>query len=271
MVTGIAFSKRFSENHHMRRLLPSLLLGCLALTASAADLLGPADYLKILVDSKLHYNVQSEPAKKPLEEMVCARRDASMRVVQNGKEKTLVAWTVKPEASSLFDEGESFYQAEKYAEAAAKYRQAIEADPEAVAAYFCYGDTFLFGAKDPAGALAQYQKGIALDPTLPLGYFFSSTALVQLGKRSIPATSPSGRSRRRIPGSGRSSLSSAILSIRRRDTSARRERTASTSSAERTVSGSATRPAKPHGRTSLVSQNREVTRVGRSTRSERAS
>jgi tetratricopeptide (TPR) repeat protein len=46
--------------------------------------------------------------------------------------------------------------------------------------YYYYGDTLLFGDKNPAAALEQYEKGIALDPTLPSGHFFAATALVLL-------------------------------------------------------------------------------------------
>lgn len=59
---------------------------------------------------------------------------------------------------------------------------AIEADPQAVAAYAFYGDALLMGAKDPAAALVQYEKAIALDPTLPMMHFFASTALRLLGR-----------------------------------------------------------------------------------------
>jgi hypothetical protein len=72
----------------------------------ADDLLEPAEYLKILTDSKLAYKFSMEPAKTPVEEMQCPRRDERTRLVVNGQEKSLVDWTVAPEALKLIQEGE---------------------------------------------------------------------------------------------------------------------------------------------------------------------
>jgi tetratricopeptide (TPR) repeat protein len=167
----------------MRRLLLLLSFFATAHTAIASDLLGPAEYLKILTDSKLRYKILSEPSKTPLGQMECERRTELLRVVSKGNEKSLVTWTIKPEAKKLLEEGEVLFQAKKIDEAAAKYKAALDADPEAVSGYFFYGDTLLFGnANDPAAALEQYRKGLALDPTLPSGHFFAATALVHLGR-----------------------------------------------------------------------------------------
>jgi hypothetical protein len=78
----------------MRTIL--LLLTVLSSAASlhAEDPIDPADYLKIMMESKLHYNLGSKPAQTPVEEMVCRRRDASTRVVMNGETRKLVAWPV---------------------------------------------------------------------------------------------------------------------------------------------------------------------------------
>lgn len=167
----------------MRPLL--LALSCaFAAIAAADDLLGPADYMKIITDSKLRYNINTQPAKTPIAEMQCPRRDASMRLLNEGKDKkSLVNWAVKPDAMKLIVEGEKLYDQKDYAGASEKYKAAIDVDPEAVLAYYFYGDTLLFGVNDPASALVQYRKGIALDPTLPSGHFFASTALVHLGRR----------------------------------------------------------------------------------------
>ncbi len=115
--------------------------------------------------------------------MTCPRRDDTLRLVaeENG-EKSLIAWEIKPEAKKLLDEGEVLYQSEKLAEAAEKFKAAIAADPQAATGYYVYGDTLLFGAKDPAAALEQYRKGLALDPSVPSGHLFASTALVHLGR-----------------------------------------------------------------------------------------
>ncbi|HJQ37352.1 MAG TPA: tetratricopeptide repeat protein [Thermoanaerobaculia bacterium] len=107
-----------------------------------------------------------------------------MRVVQHGAEKKLAPWPLTLETSGLLSEGEKLYQAKRFEEAAAKYKAALEKDPESASAYLFYGDTFLIGANDPAAALAQYQKAIALDPTLPRPHFFASTAYVQLDRNA---------------------------------------------------------------------------------------
>lgn len=162
--------------------LLSLFAAAVASTARAGDVLGPADYLKITIDSKLTYRMGFEPSKSPAKMPECPRRDASTRVVHDGTTTKLVAWTVNADAQKFIAEAEPLYQAKKYAEAGAKYHAAIAADPQAVIGHLSYGDTLLFGANDAEGALAAYRRGIALDPTLPLGHYFAQTALVHLGR-----------------------------------------------------------------------------------------
>lgn len=172
----------------MRRTLPALTLvifAAIAASTSAAEkVLGPADYLTLMTESKLRYNLIGEPSKTPLAPMDCPRRDEVSRVeVKGPNDKTLVESKEKPEATKLIDEGEALYVAEKRDEAVAKYRAAIAADPNVPRAYFYLGDALLFGtAADPAAALEQYRKGVALDPTIPSGHFYSATALVRLGR-----------------------------------------------------------------------------------------
>jgi tetratricopeptide (TPR) repeat protein len=166
----------------MRRIAAVLFLLAVSLSAPAEDLLGPADYLKILTESKQRYNLVTQPSKTPAPQMDCPRRDLNTRLRVNGAKKTLEAWTIKPEAQELLDEGEKAFQAKQYDVAAEKYKAATVADPEAAGAYYFYGDALLFGAHDAAGALAQYEKGLALDPSMPAGHMFAATALVHLGR-----------------------------------------------------------------------------------------
>ncbi len=166
----------------MRARALSAILVLVAFSASADDTLGPVEYLKIISDSKLRYNILGEPSKSPATGMDCPRRDLSTRVITKGKDKSLEAWIATPEALKLLEEGEALYDAEKMSEAGEKYAAAIEADPQAASAYFFYGDTLMFGANESQRALEQYQKGIALDPTMPSGHLFASTALVRLGR-----------------------------------------------------------------------------------------
>lgn len=166
----------------MHRHLLALALSVLSFSMFGGEVLQPADYLKIITDSKLKYVIGSAPAKSPVEELTCPRRDERMRVVVENGEKSLVAWNVKPEALKLLLEGEEHYRAERMNEAREKYAAAIATDPQAISAYFFHGDALLFGSNDAAGALEQYRKGIALDPTMPSGHFFASTAYTRLGR-----------------------------------------------------------------------------------------
>lgn len=165
-----------------RLLLFLLALLAASLPSQGDELLGPEQYLKILTDSKLRYNIITTPSKTPADEMRCPRRDETLRLESKGAEKSLVPWTIRPEAKKLIEEGEVLFTAKDFDGAGKKYQAAIEADPQAVDAYFFYGDTLLFGAKDAEGALEQYRKGLALDLTLPTGHLFASTALVHLGR-----------------------------------------------------------------------------------------
>ena len=65
----------------MRQLLLVLALCSVPSIVAADDVLTPADYLKILTESKLRYNILSTPSKTPIEEMRCPRRDMDMRVI----------------------------------------------------------------------------------------------------------------------------------------------------------------------------------------------
>ncbi len=166
----------------MPRRIALLALTLFAFSSFAGDLPSPADYVTIITNSKLRYNILSEPSKMPIEELTCPRRDERTRLVVKGNEKSLVAWNVAPAALKLLLEGEKHYDAERMAEAAEKYRAAIATDPQAIMAYFFLGDALLFGKDDAAGALDQYTKGIALDPSIPSGHFFAASAYTQLGR-----------------------------------------------------------------------------------------
>lgn len=165
----------------MRPVIFALSLAVAGIAAAEDLVIDPLQYLKIMADSKLVYNVGSSAAKTPAEVLNCPHRDPSMRVVLEGKEKKLVPWNVKLEALNLLNEGEQLWDKQDYKGAAEKYQASIAAAPDAPTGYFFYGDALLGG--DAEAALAQYRKGIALDPTLPTGHFFAHTALVQLGRR----------------------------------------------------------------------------------------
>lgn len=166
----------------MRRCVVFAIVCLFAVAAFGEDPLSPAEYLKILAGSKLKYTIVAEPAKNPVPDVACPRRDERTRLVMKDGARTLVAWNVSLDVLKLFAEGERHFEADRYDEAAEKYKAGLAIDPQAIAGYFFYGDTLLFGKKDPAAALAEYQKGIALDPTMPTGHFFASTAYARMGQ-----------------------------------------------------------------------------------------
>jgi tetratricopeptide (TPR) repeat protein len=168
----------------MRYMLFAVALFAVSTAGAAEAPLSPAAYLKMLLDSKLQYNVIHEPSRTPAEIRTCPEPGGPLRVVVRDGAKELVPWIPSPAASKLLAEGEKYFQAGEYVEAAARYMLATEKDPQALTAHLFLGDAYLIGGKDPEMALAQYQKAIALDPTFPSGHLFSATAYVQLGRKA---------------------------------------------------------------------------------------
>jgi tetratricopeptide (TPR) repeat protein len=167
----------------MRKTIVMIFFLLAAASLFADDVTGREYYLKVLVDSKLTYNVASGPVKDPVSlDLSCAQRDEKKRVVVVDGAKKLVDWNVKPEAQALIDAGEALYAEKKYAEAGEKYRAAGVADPNAITAFLYYGDTLLLGKQDAAAALEQFQRALALDTTLAPGHFFAANALAMLGR-----------------------------------------------------------------------------------------
>ncbi len=83
--------------------------------------------------------------------------------------------------------GETAYQAKNFADASMHYRKAAQLEPSYYLAYAYLGDALLFGDEDLEGALAQYEKAIALNPDDYRLYFFRSTVhrKLQHGAQSI--------------------------------------------------------------------------------------
>jgi tetratricopeptide (TPR) repeat protein len=168
----------------MRYLQFAAALFAVSTLAAAEEPLSPAAYLKIVADSKLQYNVGSQPSGTPVEIRTCPDPQGPLRVVERDGEKKLVPWLTSPQAGKLLAQGEKSFQAGEHIDAAARFTLAIEKDPESIMAHLFLGDAFLIGGNDPEMALAQYQKAIALDPTFPSGHLFAATAYVQLGRKA---------------------------------------------------------------------------------------
>ena len=105
------------------------------------------------------------------------------RVTTANGRRQLDAWPAAPEASKQMADGETAYRAKDYAAAAAAWREALVRAPKLYIASAYLGDALLFAEPpDAPGALAAYEKAIALNPDDGRLYFFRSTALRKTGK-----------------------------------------------------------------------------------------
>lgn len=110
------------------------------------------------------------------------------KVVRKGGTITLQRWP-EPEATSrtakAMAAAETAFQAKDYAEAAKHYRAATQLSPKYYLAYAYLADALLFGeTADNNGALALYDRAIAINPDDYRLYFFRSTVQRRLGKKN---------------------------------------------------------------------------------------
>jgi len=148
------------------------------------DLSIPAQFLKVMADSKLEYkiNAGSGPVANPAKEQSCPGRSQNLKVVDDGKGgKSLVFWAPSKEAKPHFDAAEKLFSDKHYAEAGEEYKKLLALDPGFALGWLFYGDISYF-QKDYEAALAAYRKAIALDSTLPQGHRFAADALLKLGR-----------------------------------------------------------------------------------------
>jgi tetratricopeptide (TPR) repeat protein len=151
---------------------------------AAPDLSIPAQFLKIMTDSKLKYEIKSGsgPVAKPVKEMSCAGRSQNLKVVDDGKGgKSLQFWAPSEEAKPHYDAAEKLFSEKHFAEAGEEYRKLLALDPGFALGWLFYGD-ISYAQKDYEAALAAYRKAITLDSTLPQGHRFAADALLKLGR-----------------------------------------------------------------------------------------
>jgi tetratricopeptide (TPR) repeat protein len=151
---------------------------------AAPDLSIPAQFLKIMMDSKLKYEIASGagPVTKPVEEVSCDSRSHNLRVVDDGKGgKVLQSWEPSKEAAPHFEAAEKLFSEKHFAEAGEEYRKLLALDPGFGPGWLFYGD-IPFGKGDYEAALAAYRKAIALDFTFPQAHRFAADALLKLGR-----------------------------------------------------------------------------------------
>ena len=165
----------------MRRIIPVLLL-FVALPLAAAEAKSLAWYLQQLMESKHVYNMDSKPAANPIDEYTCTSRAPGIARIRSGNRWTLGLPPRHPDSGKLADEAEAFFDKKQYAEAAKRYRQMLELDPNDIIGHLLYGDVFFFGEKDYAAALVEYRKALEIDATNPAALFFSANALMRLDR-----------------------------------------------------------------------------------------
>jgi len=86
-----------------------------------------------------------------------------------------------PQATTLANMAVAYYQAGRADEAATAAREALAYDENLAAAYTVLGAVAL-DARQPEKALADLQRGVALDGAHPQGYFFLGLAYKSLGR-----------------------------------------------------------------------------------------
>jgi len=156
----------------------SFLTGISPLAAQA-----PADLLKAMTASKLHYDLGAKgPVEKPAEELHCPARSTQLRLVRSADGgKQLQLWQPAKEAEPHFDAAEKLFAAQSYEAAGEAYQKGLAVDPTYGPGWLYAGD-IPFARKDFATALTDYRKALELDPTLPQAHRFAADVLLKLGR-----------------------------------------------------------------------------------------
>jgi tetratricopeptide (TPR) repeat protein len=155
---------------------------------NTAAFLGPAEILKLMEASPVHYLIESGSGGEgvfvdPYGVLFPDRMDLVDRVVaveEDGR-ISLRRYELDETTSALMKQAEERYAAEDAAGARVLYRKALDRDPNFYQAYAYIGDTYIM-EKDAARALAHYDTAVALNPTHYQGHFFRASALMRLGR-----------------------------------------------------------------------------------------
>ena len=141
----------------------------------------PGRFLRLMNDSQWTYEIGFGKTDNPVEEIACASRSTSMRVIESEGGKSLQPWNPAKKAERHFATAEKHFSAERLEEAAAEYAKGLALDPEYGPGWLYSGDV-PFGRGDYEAALAAYRKALALDPTLPQAHRFAGDALMKSGR-----------------------------------------------------------------------------------------
>jgi hypothetical protein len=98
----------------------AVLLFAGASIARAADQrYGPAEFFKLINESKTAYEITMGPVADPVPDDSCERRNPVNQRVEGPDGIKLKLWTAAPEAKVHFDKAEKFYGEKKFKEAGA--------------------------------------------------------------------------------------------------------------------------------------------------------
>jgi tetratricopeptide (TPR) repeat protein len=86
----------------------------------------------------------------------------------------------------VYQEGRADYEAEKYAEAAEKFAQVVQAEPQHINALINWGSA-LSRSGQPEKAIPKFQQALLQDPTKAEAYYNWGVALERLGKHQEAA------------------------------------------------------------------------------------
>jgi tetratricopeptide (TPR) repeat protein len=163
----------------------SLSLALLALVArpgAAAEPSTPASIAAAMKGSKITYSlVEPGAIKNPVKELDCPPRGPNLRVVVKPDTTSLVPWQPSKEAAPHFEAAEKSFSARDLAAAEAEYERGLAIDPSYGPGWLYAGD-IPFARGDYAKALDDYRRALALDPTLAQAHRFAGDALFKLGR-----------------------------------------------------------------------------------------
>lgn len=148
---------------------------------AADERYGPAEFFKLLSDSRIQYAVDSAPVKDPVPDDKCDRRAPEDQRTETGPHIALKRWESAPEAKAHFEKAEALYKENKLAEAGSEYAAGLKLEPGYAAGWLYSGDV-PYGLKKWEDALAAYRKAEELDPSIAQAHRFAADALSHLGR-----------------------------------------------------------------------------------------
>lgn len=181
----------------MRRRTLGLVVLALGAAASAAlaggkkkhDVTTPADFIKMMEKSKVHYVVGTTSELKDVgppgfADLMWPLRSKSLEMPYVRRRAdgglSLTTYPESADAKAALDEVEPLFRANDFAAATTGYLKVLEKYPDMYRAHLYLGDAYFLGPKDNDKALAEYREAIRLNPFDAVGYAFAGHALIKL-------------------------------------------------------------------------------------------